>query len=418
MAIIDEIDSVLIDEARLPLVLSGPTDRHDALPGESVYHQSQQLAARLVAGRDYLFDQATRELQLTEHGHAAVEKAWSQLPWPPVQRPWSVYVEHSLQAELTLRRNVDYVVVDNHVRIVDESTGRIFADRSWQDGLHQAVEVKEGVAVTAENRSVAKISRQRLFHRYDRLCGMTGTARGSQQEFWDLYRLPVAPIPLRVPSRRAVAPTRFFADQGSKWKAMLKALANVRRSGRPIMIGTRSIANSERLSELLGRRGINHQLLTGMQDESEAEIIARAGEVGVITIATNMAGRGTDIKLSPGAVSRRGLHIIGDECNDSDRIDRQLMGRAARQGDPGSCQFFVSADDSLIRSHDSALQRELQRDTDQQGEAHVDYSRRIARTQRKVSRQNRAARKEMLRQDQWLEKLADLMTNDDAAGVG
>ena len=199
---------------------------------------------------------------------------------------------------------------------------------------------------------------------------------------------------------------------------MLKELANVRRSGRPIMIGTRSIANSERLSQLLGRRGIDHQLLTGMQDETEAEIIARAGEVGAITIATNMAGRGTDIKLSPEAVQRRGLHIIGDECNDSDRIDRQLMGRAARQGDPGSCQFFVSADDSLIRSHDSALGKELQRRTDQQGEAHVDYSRRIARTQRKVSRRNRAARKEMLRQDRWLEKLADLMTNDEAAGVG
>ena len=268
--------------------------------------------------------------------------------------------------------------------------------------------------MTAEKHSLARISRQRFFRLYQSLCGMTGTARGGEREFWELYRLPVVAIPLRKPCRRRMLPIRFFADRCSKWEAMLQQVLCMHRLGRPIMVGTRNIQQSEQFSQLLARQGVDHCLLNGKQDRSEAEIVAQAGEVGAVTIATGIAGRGTDIRLSPAAAARGGLHVLGEECQDVGRADRQLVGRAARQGDPGSCQFFVSADDRLVRDHDRALHTQLKQRSDGRGEVHLDLSAQVARIQRSVERQNHVRRRQLMRQDRWLEELVDKLANPKA----
>jgi preprotein translocase subunit SecA len=367
-----------------------------------------------VAEQDFILDPVAGEVQLTERGYAAAERVWNELGRPPIQRPWPLYIENALRAGLLLCRDVDYLVAGNRVQIVDECTGRIHADRSWQDGLHQAVEIKEGLAVTAEKHSLARISRQRFFRLYPSLCGMTGTASGGEREFWELYRLPVVAVPLREPCRRRLLPMRFFADRSAKWEAMLAQLACLHRLGRPIMVGTRNIRQSEQFSQLLAGQGIDHCLLNGKQDRSEAEIVAQAGEVGAVTIATGIAGRGTDIRLSPAAAARGGLHVMGEECQDVGRADRQLAGRSARQGDPGSCQFFVSADDRLVRDHDPALRSRLQQQSDGRGEIHADLAARVAGTQRRIDRQNHLRRRQLMRQDRWLEELVDKLGNPDA----
>ena len=232
--------------------------------------------------------------------------------------------------------------------LVDEFTGRIFAERTWRDGLHQAVEAKEGLLASAELRTAARISRQRFFRLYETICGMTGTASGSRREFRRHFGLAVVQIPLRKPDRRETLPPRFFVDAEAKYRAIVAETAAMHRAGRPVLIGSRTIRNSELLAERLAAEGLPLEVLNGKQDRAEAEIIARAGLRGAVTIATNMAGRGTDIVLGPGVAELGGMHVIGVECHESGRIDRQLLGRAGRQGDPGSGRFFIAADDPLL----------------------------------------------------------------------
>jgi preprotein translocase subunit SecA len=415
-AIIDEIDSVLIDEARIPLVLSCADHRQEGPPGDRLAHdEAHRLASELHPDRDFTIDQKTRQVQLSASGYAAVQETWPLVEGTPLARPWSIYVQQALKALIVLRKNVDYVVRDNKVYLVDESTGRIFPDRSWQDGLHQAVEVKEGLAVRGEKPSLARISRQRYFRRYDLVCGMTGTAQGAQREFWETYRLGVVPIPLRAVCRRRVLAERCFVDQAAKWAALIDEVVRIHATGQPILVGTRSIEDSQQLANRFRHIGVPYRLLNGVQDQSEAEVVARAGQVGAVTIATNMAGRGTDIKLSSEAVRRGGLHVIGEQRNDERRVDRQLAGRAARQGDPGSCQFFSSADDRLIRQSGGALRNQMKRHADAQGEVHADFTGRIDKLQRKCERQGYGHRKELLYHDRWLEELMRQLTDEDAA---
>jgi preprotein translocase subunit SecA len=266
--------------------------------------------------------------------------------------------------------------------------------------LHQAIEAREGLTITAEKRSIARITRQRLFRLYDRLCGMTGTAMESEREFREFYGLPVTPIPLWKPSRRTLETTRCFTDSDAKWDAVVEAVGRVQNAGRPVLVGTRTIAASEILAERLRDRGVPHQLLNGKQDADEAAIVAGAGQPGAVTIATNMAGRGTDIKLGPGVAEQGGLHVIATERHTSRRIDRQLVGRCARQGDPGTAQFFLSADDELVHNHRPWLARAIKRAADAKGEVQADFDLAIRKTQTLAEKAGHRRRRSLFHSDQ------------------
>ena len=252
---------------------------------------------------------------------------------------------------------------------------------------------------------MARICRQRFLRMYETVCGLTGTATGSERELWDIYRLPVVTIPSRVPCRCVTEPTRFFAEPECKWAAIASSIGHVRRGGRPVLVGTRTIEDSETLARLLGESHIPYRLLNGKQDADEAAIIAQAGQRGAVTLATNMAGRGTDIKLADGVATLGGLHVIGSEPHESTRVDRQLAGRAARQGDPGSFQLFASAGDRLIAVHAPRLGRRMRHLADSRGEIGRDLSSELAALQRRVQRQSIIARRNLLRHDQWLEEI-------------
>jgi preprotein translocase subunit SecA len=254
-------------------------------------------------------------------------------------------------------------------------------------------------------KTAARISRQRFFRLYTSICGMTGTAAGSEREFWRLYRLRVTAIPLRKPCRREILPTRFFGDAESKWQAVVEEVAAVHNTGRPVLVGSRTIENSELLAQGLTAAGVPFQLLNGKQDRQEAEIVAMAGQRGAVTIATNMAGRGTDIRLGAGVADLGGLHVVGVECHESQRIDRQLLGRAGRQGDPGSGRFFVSADDALVRRFGPRLRNRMQRLQHDQGELLQDLSREVAAAQRAAEAAALLQRRQMLALDVWLDEV-------------
>ena len=289
--------------------------------------------------------------------------------------------------------------------LVDEFTGRIFAERTWRDGLHQAVEAKEGVLPSAELRTAARISRQRFFRLYETICGMTGTASGSRREFRRHFRLVVVPIPLRKPSRRETLPSRFFTDADSKYRAVAAEVVAIHLAGRPVLIGSRTIRNSELLAERLTSEGLPLELLNGKQDRAEAEIIAQAGLRGAVTIATNMAGRGTDIVLGPGVADLGGMHVIGVECHESGRIDRQLLGRAGRQGDPGSGRFFISADDPLLLRYAPRLSRRIERMPSKEGEIDADLAREVLVAQCAAETAAFTARRRMLAHDRWIDEM-------------
>ncbi len=299
--------------------------------------------------------------------------------------------------------------------LVDQHTGRIFPDRSWRDGLQQAVQAKEGVPILAEHLPLARISRQRYFRLYDGLCGLTGTAQGSEHELWEIYGLFVVKIPLRRPCLRKALATRYFASVDAKYRAIVAEIQRLHATGPPVLVGTSTIEGSELLARRLNAVNVPCCLLNGKQDADEAAIVARAGEVGTVTIATNMAGRGTDIRLGAGAAELGGLHVIGCERHESPRVDRQLAGRAARQGDPGSCQFFVSADDRLIFRHSPALARRIRRSAQTGGEAFADFSQGIVRAQRRAEHLQRSQRHELFVRDDWLEDVLAKLTAQDHA---
>ena len=408
LAIIDEIDSVLIDEGNTPLILSGPSSK--AAISSHVYKEAARVASTLVVGSDFVVHFDKRMLHLTQHGSDRIYETANPsvthlLADGALSRPWAAYVEQALRAKLLFERNVHYVISNDEVRIVDEYTGRIFDERSWSDGLHQAVETKEGVTVTEEKRSIARVSRQRYFQLYRQLCGMSGTAAGHEQELFGFYRLPVVVIPLRRPSQRVEQPTAYFPDGEAKWDAITQEIIQRNRNGQPVLVGTRTIANSEYLAHRLSSTGLNYQLLNGVQDEDESQLIGRAGQLGTITIATNMAGRGTDIKLSVEARNVGGLHVIAAERHDSFRVDRQLIGRCARQGDPGSCRFFVAADDDLLQRLDSSLSDKMKRAAKSGGTVSTEYDDAIRRLQSLAEQENYNLRRRLMQQELWLNEV-------------
>ena len=353
-AIVDEADSVLIDEARTPLILSASAAVGD---DTAVARAALDAAAALQADQHYQLQTRERRVQLNESGVARLtEIAASQPALPTSPRVRKERVEQALAALLLYQLDRHYVVQDGKVQIVDEFTGRLMPDRSWQAGLHQMIEAKEGCAPTPPRLTLARMTHQRLFRRYLRLAGTTGTASEVAGELWSVYALRTVRMALHRPAQRSHLPTRVFKTTDAKWQAVAQRVRELAEDsgpgpgpGRPVLLGTRSVQASEQLSAVLHAAGWAHALLNARQDADEAQVIAQAGLAGRVTVATNMAGRGTDIVLGPGVVERGGLHVILTELHASARVDRQLFGRCARQGDPGSCELMVSLEDELLR---------------------------------------------------------------------
>ena len=409
-AIVDEIDSILLDEATSPLILSEGGRRMANNAG--VYIQAMRTVDRLDADHDYVVDAADQFVRLTQQGQEKIYEDTDEIPSNGLQRSWSAYVEQSLRAAVLLKRDVDYVVDDDSILLVDKSTGRIFADRTLRQGLHQAIEAKEQVPISAEQQPLARISRQRYFRLYQGLCGMTGTATGNEREFWNFYRIGVVRIPLARPCRRRTLPMRSFADEVAKMAAIASDVRRINAAGQPVLVGTRTIEKSNQLARQFDELGISYQLLNGMQDGEEADIITRAGQKGAVTIATNMAGRGTDIKLGPCVDACGGLHVVVSEPHESTRVDRQLIGRCARQSDPGSYQCFISADDPLICEHAPALSRQIKQLASEGGEIDSDFSQEILKLQRKVERLGYLRRRQLFAHDDWLEDVLSKLAKE------
>ena len=343
-AIVDEVDSILIDEARTPLIISGASD-------ESVgfYRTVDEIVRRLQPDH-YTIDEKARTAMLTDEGVAYCEE---MLKVDNLFDPANITAQHhvmqSLKAHQIFKRDVDYIVQDDQVVIVDEFTGRLMAGRRYSDGLHQALEAKEGVTIAAENQTLASITFQNYFRLYEKLSGMTGTADTEAVEFHQIYNLEVISIPPNRPMVRKDYPDLIYRSRQEKFDAIVEAITELHKKGQPVLVGTISIETSEMLSHRLSKLGVPHNVLNAKQHEKEAEIVAQAGQAGKVTIATNMAGRGTDIVLGEGVVDLGGLHILGTERHESRRIDNQLRGRSGRQGDPGSSRFYLSLEDDLMR---------------------------------------------------------------------
>jgi preprotein translocase subunit SecA len=357
----------------------------------------------LFRNQHYSIQPTNNRPSLTSAGQAQVATQISHELGRYLVRPWYTYVEQALHAQLCLTRDVDYVVADDTVKIVDTHTGRIFEDRSWSEGLHQAVEAKEGVTITEENRSLAGISRQQYFRNYVNLCGMTGTTSDCERELLSVYGLKVSLIPTHRPSCRRVMACRTFLTDDAKWNAIADSVRELHKTHRPVLIGTRTIESSKKIAARLS--GLRFQLLNGVQDGDEAKIIACAGQHGAITIATNMAGRGTDIKLGEGVAALGGLHVIVSEPAETARVDQQLMGRAARQGDPGSSQLFVSAEDALITRHGPWMARYISKVAGHTQELAEDFSSEIARLQKRVAQTAAGKRREMFSRQSRLDEM-------------
>ncbi len=359
-AIVDEADSVLIDEAVTPLIIS-TMQKNEAL--RNVVRTAQEIVGPFEPETDYRIEPRYREIELTERGRKKLEARCSSLPglWRGHSRR-SELIRQALCAREFYRSGKQYVVSNGKIVIVDEFTGRPMPQRSWRQGMHQAIEAKEGIEVSDPTETMARLSFQRYFRLYERLSGMTGTASEAAAEFWQIYGLPVISIPANRRCIREAWADRVFGDEESKWEAIVEEIARVHATRRPLLIGTRNVAASENLAARLEKRHLVFRLLNAVRHQEEAQIIAEAGHESRITIATNMAGRGTDIKLEKGVVELGGLHVIATERHESRRVDRQLFGRSARQGDPGSAQAFVSVGDDLLRRYlPSPLQKPLSR---------------------------------------------------------
>jgi preprotein translocase subunit SecA len=343
--IIDEVDSILIDEARTPLIISGQAQKSTEL-----YYAADRFVKRLVAEEDYTVDIKVKAVSLTEKGVAKAEKAFGiDNLYDHTNVTLNHHVVQALKANAIMRRDVDYVVDEEEVKIVDEFTGRLMAGRRYSDGLHQAIEAKEELEVQNESMTLATITFQNYFRMYQKLAGMTGTAKTEEEEFKKIYGLEVLQVPTNKPNQRKDMPDVVYKSEQGKFRAVVEGILERHKKNQPVLVGTISIENSELLSDLLKRKGVKHKVLNAKFHAEEAEIISRAGEPGSVTIATNMAGRGTDILLGEGVSEVGGLHIIGTERHESRRIDNQLRGRAGRQGDPGSTQFYLSLGDELMR---------------------------------------------------------------------
>ena len=399
-SIVDEADSVLIDEARTPLIISKTSDSG----GEREFmEQAMVIADGLARDADYRIDEVSRKVELTDAGKRRVQEQVRPMGplWTGSVRREEV-VRLALTARHLFRRDEQYLVRDGKVQIIDEFTGRVMADRSYERGLQQLIEIKEGCEMTRQPETTARISYQRFFRRYLHLSGMTGTAREVRRELWSTYGLSVVRIPTHRKMRRTAYPDRIFPREQSKWQAVGERIREIHETGRPVLVGTRSVAASEKTSRLLSGMGLAHQILNAKQDREEAEIISHAGEEGCITIATNMAGRGTDIKLTPGAREKGGLHVILTERHEAGRIDRQLAGRCGRLGDPGSYEAILSLEDPIVDRGGGGLAGWLARRFVRPGSGiwlwlagHA-----IIKAQRKVERLHSRLRKSLLREDE------------------
>lgn len=344
-AIIDEVDSILIDEARTPLIISG-----QAAKSTELYYAAARFVERLDREEDFTIDIKVRAVSLTESGVAKAERAFGIDNLFDHQHVLlNHHITQALKAFAIMRRDVDYVVQEEEVLIVDEFTGRIMSGRRYSDGLHQAIEAKEGLEVQNESMTLATITLQNYFRMYQKLSGMTGTAKTEEEEFKKIYGLEVIQIPTNRPMIRKDAADVVYKSEDGKFRAVVEQIVERYKHKQPVLVGTISIENSEKLSDMLKKKGVQHKVLNAKYHAEEAEIVSRAGQPGAVTIATNMAGRGTDIILGEGVSELGGLHIIGTERHESRRIDNQLRGRAGRQGDPGSTQFYLSLEDELMR---------------------------------------------------------------------
>ena len=398
-AIVDEVDSILVDEARTPLIISGPGEKSTDL-----YKVLARVVAQLVEGEDYTVDEKLKTAAPTEVGIAKAEKMLgvANMYAGEASIDFSHQLMQALKAKAIMHRDRDYVVKDGEVIIVDEFTGRLMFGRRFSEGLHQAIEAKEGVKVERESQTLATITFQNYFRMYDKLSGMTGTAKTEEQEFQKIYGLDVIVIPTNKPNQRIDYPDVIYKTKNAKYKAAANEIEECHKTGRPVLVGTTSIVQSEELSGILKKRGIPHTVLNAKFHEKEAEIIAGAGQFGAVTIATNMAGRGTDIVLGEGVPALGGLHIVGTERHESRRIDNQLRGRCARQGDPGSTRFYLSLEDDLMRlfgsDNISSIMDKLGMEEDEPIE-HSLVTKSIESAQKKVESRNFDMRKHVLEYD-------------------
>jgi preprotein translocase subunit SecA len=407
-AIVDEVDSILIDEARTPLIISGPADISTDL-----YINVNRIIPKFKRDVDYVVDEKARQVSLTEDGVALGEKLLDvENLYDPANIEKLHHLNQALKAHILFKKDVDYIVSNQQVVIVDEFTGRTMEGRRYSDGLHQALEAKERVKIEKENQTLASITFQNYFRMYDKLAGMTGTADTEAAEFKKIYDLDVVVMPTNQPMIRDDYADVIYKNEAAKYRAVIREIKAMHEAGRPVLVGTISIDVSEKISKMLQKEKIAHEVLNAKHHEREAEIIAGAGQLGKVTIATNMAGRGTDIKLGEGVVDRGGLHILGTSRHESRRIDNQLRGRSGRQGDPGSSRFFLSLEDDLLRIFGSGkisgVMDKLGMEEDEPIEANM-ISRAIENAQRKVEGHNFDIRKHLLEYDDVMNKQREVI---------
>jgi preprotein translocase subunit SecA len=401
-AVIDEADSVLLDEARSPLIISIGEARPSATP--EVYRLADELAGEMQKDKHFKRESHSTRLSLTADGERFAFDRLTDTALLQLRRTWPQYLEQALQVRHHFRRDVHFVVGEGRVMIVDEFTGRLCPDRTWRDGLHQATEARAGVTITEENASEATIARPAYFKLYERTCGLTGTAAEASNELQDTYKLRTVIIPPHRPCQRTLLPDRVFKTRAAKYAAVAREVAERHAKGQPILIGTRTIENSDEVVEALVPLGLVLRILNARQDAEEAAIIERAGEPGAITIATNMAGRGAHIPVPEESIRAGGLHVIGLERHESARVDRQLIGRAARQGQPGSAQFFLSLEDDLVVRHATTVASRLTSSarTNELPGRHAVHFR---RAQRKVETLDAVQRRALATHHRWLDEL-------------
>ncbi|SBD49418.1 preprotein translocase subunit SecA [Staphylococcus aureus] len=410
-AIIDEVDSILIDEARTPLIISGEAEK-----STSLYTQANVFAKMLKQDEDYKYDEKTKAVHLTEQGADKAERMFKVENLYDVQNVDVIsHINTALRAHVTLQRDVDYMVVDGEVLIVDQFTGRTMPGRRFSEGLHQAIEAKEGVQIQNESKTMASITFQNYFRMYNKLAGMTGTAKTEEEEFRNIYNMTVTQIPTNKPVQRNDKSDLIYISQKGKFDAVVEDVVEKHKAGQPVLLGTVAVETSEYISNLLKKRGIRHDVLNAKNHEREAEIVAGAGQKGAVTIATNMAGRGTDIKLGEGIEELGGLAVIGTERHESRRIDDQLRGRSGRQGDKGDSRFYLSLQDELmIRFGSERLQKMMSRlglDDSTPIESKM-VSRAVESAQKRVEGNNFDARKRILEYDEVLRKQREIIYNE------
>ncbi|HCZ5906269.1 TPA: preprotein translocase subunit SecA [Staphylococcus aureus] len=410
-AIIDEVDSILIDEARTPLIVSGEAEK-----STSLYTQANVFAKMLKQDEDYKYDEKTKSVHLTEQGADKAERMFKVENLYDVQNVDVIsHINTALRAHVTLQRDVDYMVVDGEVLIVDQFTGRTMPGRRFSEGLHQAIEAKEGVQIQNESKTMASITFQNYFRMYNKLAGMTGTAKTEEEEFRNIYNMTVTQIPTNKPVQRNDKSDLIYISQKGKFDAVVEDVVEKHKAGQPVLLGTVAVETSEYISNLLKKRGIRHDVLNAKNHEREAEIVAGAGQKGAVTIATNMAGRGTDIKLGEGVEELGGLAVIGTERHESRRIDDQLRGRSGRQGDKGDSRFYLSLQDELmIRFGSERLQKMMSRlglDDSTPIESKM-VSRAVESAQKRVEGNNFDARKRILEYDEVLRKQREIIYNE------